>query len=173
MAAGDVTIKYGDSTDMTVTNLHGIATSTTFIAGWESATIDNTSTKFLDFLMSGTIQIHDDAAPGAGSQVRVYIVAMTSDTTWPDLMDGTESTDAFAGPEQMLAVAKLGCVISPLVTSGQNIIYSFGPFSVANLYGGACPPKFVVFITHNTGANLHTSGNLVTYQGVSNNVAAS
>lgn len=171
MAAGDVKLAYGTSTDLTVTNLHGLPESATWIAGWESGTIDNTSNLYEDFLISGKIQVHDDAAPTAGEQIRVYIVAMVSDDAWPDLMDGTESTDAFASAEQMAPVAQLAAIIS--VAATQNLIYSFGPFSVAALFGGICPPKFVVFITHNTSANLHTSGNIVTYQGVYRTVAQS
>jgi hypothetical protein len=43
-------------------------------------------------------------------------------------------------------------------------VYPFHCGSVASLFGGACPRKFVVFVTHNTGAALNaTGGNHVVY----------
>jgi hypothetical protein len=36
------------------------------------------------------------------------------------------------------------------------VAYYFSPVSVAALFGGQCPPKFSVFVTHNTVAALKT-----------------
>jgi hypothetical protein len=171
MAAGDVKLVYGTSTDLTVTNLAGLASSATWVAGWESNVIDNTSNLYLDYLLSGRIQVHDDAASAAGSQIRIYVVSMISDTEYPDVFDGTESAETWTDALMMGPSAKLAAVITPATT--QNLVYPFGQLSVANLFGGVCPPKFVIFISHNTGVNLHTSGQVVTVQGVYNNVAAS
>jgi len=169
MASGDVKNVYGASVDLTVTNLHGIASSATWVAGWESAVIDNTANLYLDYLLSGTIQVHDDAASAAGSEIRIYVFSMVNDTDYPDVMDGTESAETWTNTGYRDASAKLAAVILPATT--QNLIYPFGQVSVANCFGGVCPPKFGIFITHNTGVNLHTAGNAVHTQGVYNNVA--
>ena len=171
MAAGDVKMAYGTSTDLTVTNLHAIATSATWVGGWESAVIDNTANLYLDYLLSGLIQVHDDAASAAASEIRIYVFSLVSDDAYPDVMDGTESVETWTNTGYRDAVAKLAAVILPATT--QNLIYPWGQVSVANLFGGVCPPKFGIFITHNTGVNLHTAGNVVTIQGVYNTVAAS
>jgi hypothetical protein len=170
MAVGDVTIKYGTSTDLAVTTLVDVASSATWVAGWESAVIDNTSTKWVDFLISGALTILHDGTPTAG-EIRVYIVAMIADDVYPDVFDGTESVETISLANVRDAVCKLGAVI--VNTATVHLTYPFGPFSVANLFGGVCPPKFVVFITHNTTTTLDHDGQTVTYQGIGHNVAAS
>ena len=43
-----------------------------------------------------------------------------------------------------------------------NIAYECGLFSVAALFGGTLPPRFALFITHDTGVNSNsTAGNHV------------
>ena len=169
MASGDLKTAYGTSTDLAVNNgLEGLASSATWVAGWESDLIDNTSNLYLDYLISGQIQVHDDAAPTVG-EIRVYIVAMISDSVWPDVFDGTGSAETISLVNVRDAVCKLGAVITNTAT--QNLIYPFGPFSVSALFGGVCPPKFVIFIAHSTVTTLHTSGQVVTYQGVYQNCA--
>lgn len=169
MAAGDVTINYGTSTDLAVTTLVDVASSATWVAGWESAVIDNTSTKWVDFLISGILTILHDGSPTAG-ELRVYIVAMVSDDVWPDVFDGTESVETISLSNVRDQVCKLGAVIN--TTATVHLPYPFGPFSVANLFGGICPPKFVVFIAHNTTTTLDHDGQTVTYQGIGYNIAA-
>lgn len=171
MAAGDCKLAYGTSTDFTVTNLHSLASDANLLAGWESNAVDNTSNLYEDYLISGKINVHDDAALTASKSIRIYIVAMVSDDAWPDVFDGTESLETATSSNALAGYAQLAWVISPATT--QNIIYSFGPFSVAALYGGSCPWKFVVFIVHDTGQTFHSAGNIVTYQGVYRTVAQS
>lgn len=170
MAAGDVLLKYGTSTDLAVTALVDLAESNTWIAGWSSDPIDNTTTGYHDFLISGTLTILHEGTPVVG-ELRVYVVAMISDDTWPAGITATDAADAFALVNQRDSVAKLGAVI--VNTATVHITYPFGPFSVASLFGGVCPPKFCIFITHNTDTTLDHDGQIVTYQGVYYNVAAS
>lgn len=168
MAAGDCKIAYGTSTDLDVTALNGLAEAATWLVGWGSDEIDNTSNKYLDYIVSGVVQVHEDAAPTAGEQIRVYIVPMISDDGWPSGMNHDHTEDTWASAEIRDSIAKLGACIS--VAATQAIAYYFN-FSVANLFGGVCPWKFMVFISHNTGGLLDTDGNMVTYQGVFNTVA--
>ena len=53
--AGFNEIRYtAASTAMTVTNLHSLASSATWIAGWSSASVTNTANLNLDYLVGGT-----------------------------------------------------------------------------------------------------------------------
>jgi len=167
MAAGDVKIAYAASSNLTVTALHSIATSSTFSAGWESALIDNSTNKYLDYLVTAKITVGTTLTAG---EIRVHVVAMLDDSTWPDNMDGTESVDSFSDTEQYDALARVGAV-SATDTDNSNVYY-MGPFSVASLFGSVCPEKFVIFVSHNTGANLASSGNQVTIKPVYQTVAA-
>ena len=162
MASGDVQNLYGTSVDIDVTNLDLIATSATWIAGWESAVIDNTTDLYEDYLISGVFQVHSGAVT-ANTEIRVYVFAMTSDTTYPDLMDGTEGTDAWSTAQARDANATLLAVCQvPVVTA--DLFYSFTQRPVANCFGGVCPPKFGIFVTQNTGQNLGAT-QVVTIQG--------
>lgn len=159
----DIKTAYAASSNLTVTNLHSIASSTTWVAGWESGTVDNTSNLYLDYLVSAKIALGNSATAG---QIRVYIVGMLDDSTWPDVIDGTESTETWTTTTIRDAAARLGAAIETRADPGTDDTYFIAPFSVAALFGGVCPAKFVVFIAHSTGVNLAASGNQVTVKGV-------
>lgn len=171
MAAGDVKIQYAASTAFTQTNLDGLASSSTHVAGWESNAVDNSSNLYVDYLITGVLQVESTGL--AAGEIRVYIVAELNDTTWPDVFDGTESAETVTDTEVRDAICKLGAVVATDTTASRN--YYFGPFSVASLFGGVCPRKFVVFITQSTGTTLETTGdpNNVYHKGVYHNVAQS
>lgn len=158
----DVKLSYAASSDLTVTNLHALASSATWVGVWESGAVDNTTNEYLDYLISGKITV--ESAGLAAGEIRVGIVAMIDDTNWPDVFDGTESTETITDTEIRDAIVKIGASIVTDTTASR--VYPFGPFSVAQLFGGICPAKFVVVVAQSTGANLETSGNQVTVKGV-------
>jgi len=160
-------LAYAASSNLTVTHLHSLPTSSTWVAGWSSAAVDNTSDLYLDFMASGAIKV---AASGvAAGEIRIYVVALLDDSTWPDVFDGTESTKTATSAIIRDGCCKLGAVIQNDATA--SAVYPFGKFSVAALFGGVCPSKFVVFIVHSTGQNLAANGNQVTIKGVYETVA--
>ena len=168
MAAGDLKIAYAASANLTVSSgLDALATSATWVAGWESEIIDNTTTLYEDILISGKITV-GNAGVTAG-QIRVYAVAMLDDSTWPGPFDGTAEAKTIialvlAGHASLLAV------ISPDTTVDR--VYYFGPKSLAALFGGLCPAKCCLFITHNTTDALAAAGgNQITTKGVYHQVA--
>lgn len=165
-----ITQEYAASSNLTVTNLHSLASSQSWIAGWESALIDNTSNKYLDYLVSGKFTVA--SSNNQAGEIRIHVVAMLDDSTWPDVFDGTESTETVTDTEMYDAICKLGatCVVDN--TAGD--VYYSAPFSVASLFGGVCPAKFVIFVSQNatttTTAGLAASGNQITTKGVYLNV---
>lgn len=158
----DVKLSYAASVDLTVTNLAGLASSATWVGVWESALIDNTTNKYLDYLISGKITVESSGL--AAGEIRVGIVAMMDDSNWPDVFDGTESTETITDTEIRDAIVKIGAAVVTDTTASR--VYPFGPFSVAQLFGGVCPAKFVVVIAQSTGTTLETSGQQVTQKGV-------
>lgn len=155
--------EYNASSSLTVTNLHSIATSSTWIAGWDSGLIDNSSNKFLDYLISARIALGNSATAG---QIRVYVVAMLDDSTWPTGFDGTESTASISTTTLRDSFAKLAIAADTRADPGTDDVYELGPVSVASLFGGVCPAKFALFITHSTGVNLASSGSTVYAKGI-------
>lgn len=157
----DVKIAYAASSDLTVTNLAGLAHSATWVGVWESAAIDNTTNKYLDYLISGKITV--ESAGLAAGEIRVGVVGMMDDTNWPDVFDGTESTETITDTEIRDSIVKIGASIVTDTTASR--VYPFGPFSVAQLFGGICPAKFVVVIAQSTGTTLETTGQQCTVKG--------
>lgn len=165
----DRKIAYAASSNLTVTNLAGLAASATHVTGWESDAIDNTTNKYLDYLVSGKFTV--ESAGLAAGEIRVHIVPMLDDSTWPGTFDGTESaeTTPLDDANGTAAGAKLAAAIATDTTASQ--VYYLAPFSVAALFGGICPAKFVIFVTQSTTTTLETSGQQVTVKGVYETVA--
>jgi hypothetical protein len=160
-----IKVAYAASSNLTVTNLNSLASSQTWVAGWESNVIDNTTNLYLDYLVSAKLTVA--SSNNQAGQIRLYIVGMLDDSTWPDVFDGTESTETVTDTEMRDAICKLGAITE--VDTGAGDVYYLGPFSVASLFGGVCPAKFVVFVSQNasttTTSGLAASGNQVTVKG--------
>jgi hypothetical protein len=147
---------YVASSAVTIT-LTSLATSATLVAGRESNAIDNSSGLYLDYFLAGRIMTGTTPTVGV---IEVNVVAMQDDTTWPDVFDGTSSAETVTTVDIKNAICRLAA--SMVNTATSNIAYSFGPVSVASLFGGVCPRKFAVFVTHSTVAALNaTAGNHV------------
>lgn len=167
---GAVTLSYRASSTITIAP-QNVASSATFVAGVESDVIDNTSNKDEDILLGGVWTA--GTTPTANTQVQIFVVAARDDTpTWGDVFDGTSSAETVTSAGVLAGIAKLAAVLN-VDTNTSNRAYECAPFSVAQLFGGVVPPKFVLFIAHNTGVNSNsTAGNHVwKATGVSRNVA--
>lgn len=167
MAAGDVKLAYGASANLTVTNLNGLAASATHVAGWEGGAIDNTTDLYEDYRVTAKITVESSGV--TAGEIRIYLVAPLDDTTWPDVFDGTESAETVTDTEIRDAICKLGAVTVNDTTASR--VYYLEVPSVAAVFGGNLPKKFVIFITQSTGTTLETSGNQVTVVGSYHTVA--
>lgn len=151
-----ININYIADVQLTIT-LASLVTSATLVAGQESDLVDNTSNKYDDYLLSGKITTGTN--PTADKAIEIWVIAPINDTpTWPDVVDGVNSAETFTNLQIKNSCGRLAHTISN--TSVSDITYPFGQLSIAELFGGRCPAKFVVFVTHNTGVNLNaTAGN--------------
>lgn len=129
--------------------LGSLASSSTFVAGRESNAIDNSSNKYDDYLLAGYIKA--GSSPTAGES-RIYVVGMQDDSVWPDVFDGADSAETVTSADILDSICKLGARFTNDTTTGR--VYPFGPFSVAALFGGVMPRKFVVYIAHSMVAVL-------------------
>jgi hypothetical protein len=150
--AGDIKIKRGASSALTVTNLHSLASSSTWEAGWTSGTID--CGENIDIMLAGTIN--------------VWVYAALNDTpTWPDIFsagtEGTEGTATVTDTEERDAHMRL--VASITVDNTASAVYTFPPTSLAMLFGGTLPTDVAVFVSQNasttTTAGLASSGSAI------------
>lgn len=156
----DLKIAYGTSTAIT-NAVASLASSSTWVAGYESDVVDNTTNKYLDYEVEGHYTV--GTTPTANTEIRIYVVARWDGTNWPDVFDGTTGAETVTSEGVRDGFAKLAAVLRVDATTSDRA-YPFA-FSVAGLFGGVCPPEFVLFTTHNTGVNFNaTAGNQVTRQ---------
>jgi hypothetical protein len=167
MAGGDLKLKYPvTSVVPTVTNLQSLAASQTLVAGWGSASVNNTSNVYRDYLYGGTLTSH--ASNRQAGTIAIYAVAALNDTpTWPAVSSGTlgsEGAIAFADVYRLRSLTRL--LISWDVDSSASAIYTFPPLGIRSLFG-EIPPYHCLFITHNisttTTAGFASSANAVYY----------
>lgn len=149
----NIKLEYAASSALTIT-LASLATSATLVAGQESTEVDNTTNKYLDYLLAG--KITTGTSPTDAREILVYVVGLMEDSTYPDVFDGTNSAETWTNLFIRNAAGKLAAVIQTNSTS--DVTYFFGPVSVAALFGGVVPKKFVVWVTHSTGVNLNSTG---------------
>ena len=153
----DIKIAYGSAFDLTIT-LASLASDTNLLAGRESAAIDNTADKMLDYLISG--KITTGTSPTTARSIQIWAVASFDGTLWPDVFDGTHSDETISLANiKNSSVCRLVDEISTTATNDED--YYLAGVSIARLFGSV-PPKFVLFVTHNTGVALNaTAGNHV------------
>lgn len=166
--AGDIKLQYAASVALTVTNLHSLASSQTWEAGWTSGTVANGTNEYVDYLVSGTFTTH--ASNRQAGSINVYVYAPLNDTpTWPDLFStGTEGTEGAAtvhDTEQRDSGMRL--LTSITVDATASDVYTFPPTGIAQLFGGHVPNNFSIFVAQNasttTTAGLAAAGSALYY----------
>lgn len=163
--AGNILGKYAASSALTVTNLHSLASSSDWTAGWTSAAQDNTSNLYLDYLYGFTFTTH--ASNRQAGSINIFVIASLNDTpAWPATASGTigtEGTLSFTDTEERDSLCRL--LGSLTVDSTASAIYTFPQTGIAQLFGGVCPTHHAIFVAQNcatsTNAGLASSGSAV------------
>ena len=157
MAAGDRKLVYGSITAATVT-LASLATSSTKLVGRQATMINNTSTLALDYIVSG--KITTGTSPTAAKSIELWVIGMLDDSIYPDAFGATDAGVTITLTEVKASLLRL--LWSTATTNGSSLAYPFTGISLAQAFSGIVPPRFVLFVTHDTGVNLHaTAGNHV------------
>lgn len=165
------TINYSANTSFTI-DLANLASSATFVAGRESNEIDNTTNKYVDAVVSGSISV--GTTPTANTVIGVYVWGADTSlaTTAIDTLDGTDSAETLTNVG-VLGALRIGATINiPATTS--DVAYPVVPFSVAALFGGVMPKFWGIFVSHNTGVNLRNTAvntNSLEYVGIKYDLA--
>lgn len=160
-------LTYATASNLDVTSLASIASHASWLSGWASLAVNNTSDGYLDYSISGKLAVGNGA--GAG-QIRIYAVPMLDDSTWPDVFTGAQAVATWTDTEYRDAVAYLLHVFDTDADGGTDDVYPFH-CKVASACRGSVPGKFQVWISHNTGVNFAGSGHQVTIKGEYETVA--
>lgn len=162
---GDIKSKYAASSSLTVTNLHSLASSQDWTAGWTSASVNNTSNAYLDYLYGFTFTTN--AANRQAGVINIYVIAALNDTpTWPATASGTIGTEgalSFTDTEERDCLCRLLGTLT--VDATASAIYAFPQTGIAQWFGGVMPTHHAIFIAQNcattTAAGLASSGSAV------------
>lgn len=142
-------VAYGAVTTLTFT-LASLASDTNLVAGRESNSLDNSSALAVDYQAFGLITL--GTSPTTGKQLEIWCVGAPDGTSYPG---GATGSDANLTPQEK-TLFKLVTMIPTNSTTNQA--YNWGPFGIAQLFGGAPPKKFSFYVVHNTGVALNATG---------------
>ena len=147
---------YDTATAFTQTNLDGVASSSTLIAGWTSAGV---TTAADDYIISANFQV-ESAGLSAGA-INVYIyTGLNGTSSWPDLFsagtEGTEGTATIRDTEIRDSAFVLIWSTATDTTASRN--YPMPQTPIAQFFGGVLPPIWAVFVTQSSGAALENTG---------------
>lgn len=150
MTTTTATSVYSASVAMTMT-LASLASDTNLVAGRESTAVDNKDVdSAIDCLVGG--KVTTGTSPTASKQIEVWLHGSYDDT---EFSGGATGSDANLTPDAK-SLLKLLTIIPTVNTS--NKAYHWGPFSVAQAFGGVVPVQWGVYIVHNTGVVLNATG---------------
>lgn len=150
-----VSVKYIASSALTI-SLNSLASGSSV----QATAVDNTTNLYDDYLVAATIMTPASGTLATLPVVTLYVSSLMDGTHYTDGCSGTSGT--FTAPAQINS--PIGNVVgvggAAQVLSSSLTIYG-NMFSVANLFGGQCPSKFVIWATNSTAVTLNSSGNAI------------
>jgi hypothetical protein len=142
-------------------DVSSLASSTDF-AGRASTAVNNTSNLDLDHLVSGKIVL--GTSPTVNKTVAVYAYAAASiasgTPTYPDSITGTDAAKTMTSANVALACLRL--VWSARTDATTGLTLEMPMTSIADLFG-QLPPFWGLFVTHDSGVALASSGHSFQY----------
>lgn len=158
----------GSHVSMTVTNLNSLANSAT--AGWQSARVDDTSTKAIDYEIIVKLDMASTAAANDKS-IYVYVSPAYYDgSSWyhadggtGTLPSGSEGTYTIGAPNNLRILGILSYTTTDQVVQGT--------FNLSNAVGQTMPDGWSLVIINYSGASVASSGNMVAYKAIKYDIA--
>lgn len=147
---------YDTTAAFTQTNLDGVASSSTLIAGWTSASVTSAAD---DYILSGNFQVESAGLSAGNINVYVY-TGLNGTSSWPDLFSaGTEGTEGTATIQDTeIRDSAFVLIWSTVTDTTASRNYPMPQIGIAQFFGGVLPPIWAVFVTQSSGAALETTG---------------
>lgn len=125
------------------TDLDGLATSATLVAGWQSAIITNAADTHI---LSGRFKANN-TAPTAGKlevwAIPVWDIGGTA--TYPDVFGATSAAKTVTYRNVLIQSGQ--CIKTFETDATANRIYEFSGIDLESVFG-KCPRRYIVFPTH-------------------------
>lgn len=153
MASGDIKGRVSASSQLTI-SLAGLASDTNLLAGQQSDEYDNSVN--LDPNLDLTVKITTGTGPTTTREIRVYVIRPLKDGTYPDGFGTSSAARTISSVGSRDAMGVLAKAVATIATSDKPYYLDAG--NIAALFGFSVIPKFIVFVTHNTGVNLNATG---------------
>lgn len=147
------TVTYSSATSVTIT-----PASLADGAYRESSAVNNNSTtNYIDCLVGGLVRVGTLSATGS---ISIYAYGSYDGTEYTAGVSGTDGTITWGttGRSGVLGYQELpllGTVITDL--TDDDDYKTWGPFSIAQAFGGSVPPKWGIVILNSTGAAFHAT----------------
>jgi hypothetical protein len=100
-------------------------------------------------------KVSTGTSPTTARSIQVWAVGSWDGTNWPDVFDGTNSAETITSANHKNAICRFVAEMATDSTSDRT--YHFGPVLMSSVFGGDIPPKFVLFITQNSGVALNAT----------------
>jgi hypothetical protein len=141
-----------------------LGSDTNLLGGRASTAVDNaTSTLDLDHLLSGVVTT--GTSPTAGTQIEIWAYSSyktaSGTPTYPDSITGTDASKTMTSANVKFSALRQVASITIDATSSRP--YTFAPVSIASLFG-TLPKYWGIFVTHNTGVALSSTGQDFQYE---------
>jgi hypothetical protein len=132
-----------------------LASDTNLLAGRAGTAIDQIGTDdAIDALVGGLVTL--GTSPTTAKQIEFWAYASFDGTLFNDAITGTDANVTLINK----GILRLLTVILTNATSNQA--YRWGPFSIAQAFGGIVPAKWGIYVVHNTAVALNaTAGNFI------------
>lgn len=148
-----LSISYSANTAITM-DISSLATSATFVAGYESTEIDNTINLYRDAIVNVKALVDGATIPVVGQMIQLYAWGseVSLATTPIDVLDGVASAETLG---HVSVLQSLRFVAAPAVTiATASLSYYIQPFSIAALFGGNMPKFWGLYLAHNHAGSL-------------------
>lgn len=131
-----------------------LASSSSRTAGRQSAEVDNTTNKYLDH--RHTRSVTTGTSPVTGSTIELWIIPIVDGSTYPDGFSTADANRSVTSRDMLFAYGRLAASVKTDNTSDRT--YWLDIPSVAALFDGHLPEKYVLWLVHDTGVNLNATG---------------
>ena len=147
----DINPKHGTWTALTW-DMTSPASDTNLLDGRASTVVDNTDT-FVDVMVGGTFTGPSSGA--AAGVIQIFAYGNNRGTSnYTAAITGTDA-DFDCVDDEIKQLLRLVTVITTTTTNSD--VYEWGPFSVAEVFGGNVPQKWGLFGVHDAGGALTAS----------------
>lgn len=162
MAATNNKLALAASGSLTATGWNTLASSTTLVAGYALAEVDNTTNLYLNYEV--TCVLPAGTTPTVGTVQEVWIIPKLEDGSYADVFTGSAASATVTSREVLYGCAfRLGRPVDVASTTSNRVYYVKD--SIVRCCG-YMPAKFQLWYVHNMVAAAKSTGQAVYTKGI-------